>query len=301
MTSNIEKEPTSQNGTENEKSESETRDIYFIILYQRKQQEKPDEFAFSENDCIPKNIYTDEINQEGTYFYKKVFKFIGKADNQYSLEFEIIKDYYIIKFEINDNSFVYDVELEKGNKILTNIPKENIDQKIIDYHKKIDIFLEALKNNNEENKNETLYKDTINLFEKKKDFSLLISLFVQIYKNKELCPILIAKFKEMNNNTNDNEKNMERSKDLEKYIDIFKDISSEADNLINNNDYDAIQFYGIILCYLNYYDINTFNKIFEKLFTKQWDVSYEILLIYFSYFLNPINQNLDFYRKFIYY
>ena len=140
-----------------------------------------------ENTINPQNIYSDEIRQEnGSYFYKKVFKFIGKTDNKYSLEFEIVKDYYIITFEVKENSFIYDVELKKGNKILKNITKENIDQKIIDYHKKLDIFLEALKKNNEENKKEILYKDTIDLFEQKKGFSFLISLFVQIYKNKEL-------------------------------------------------------------------------------------------------------------------
>ena len=105
----------------------------------------------------------------------------------------------------------------------------------------------ALKKNNEENKNETLYKETINLFEKKKGFIFLISLFIQIYKNKELCPLLMEKFKDMNNKTKENEKNMDRSKDLEDYTEIFNQISSEADNLIKDNDYDPIQFYGIIL------------------------------------------------------
>ena len=90
-----------------------------------------------ENTINPQNIYSDEIKQEnGGYFYKKVFKFIGKTDNKYSLEFEIVKDYYIITFEVKENSFIYDVKLKKGNKILKKITKESIDQKIINYHKK---------------------------------------------------------------------------------------------------------------------------------------------------------------------
>ena len=90
-----------------------------------------------ENTINPQNIYSDEIKQEnGGYFYKKVFKFIGKTDNKYSLEFEIVKDYYIITFEVKENSFIYDVKLKKGNKILKKNTKESIDQKIINYHKK---------------------------------------------------------------------------------------------------------------------------------------------------------------------
>ena len=287
---------------EKENGEEETKDIYFILLYKRKQQEKSDEFVFSENDIIPESIYKNELQQEnGIYFYEKIFKFIGKTDNKYSLEFEISKDNYFILFEVKKSSFVYDVELKKGNKILKNIAKENIDQKILDYPKKLDIFLKALIKNNEENKIGTLYKDTIELFEKIKGFSFLIPLFIQIYKNKELCPLLLDKFKEMNNNTKDNQKNMDRNKDLEQYINIFENITSEADNLININNYESIQFYGIILCYLNYYNNKNFQTIVQKLFTEKWKILYEILLIYFSHFLNPINQNLDFFLKFIYY
>jgi hypothetical protein len=38
--------------------------------------------------------------------------------------------------------------------------------------------------------------------------------------------------------------------------------------------------------------------IVEKLFAEKPEVLYEILLIYFSNFLNPINQNFDFFVKF---
>ena len=283
-----------------EKKEGEAKDIYFTIIYPRKEQEKPEEFAFSEKSINPDNIYRKETkNENGTYYYQKVFKFNGK-EKKYSPEFEIGKDNYIITFEVKENSFVYDVELKMGNKILKNIAKKNIDQKIIDYHQKLDIFLEALKKNNEEeNKRETLYIDTINLFEKRKGFSFLISLFTQIYKNKKLCTLLIEKFKEMNDKPKDSEKNMDRKKELEQYIDIFKDISSEADNLIKSNEYNPIQFYAIILCYLNYYDHSNFDLILPKLFAEKPEVLYEILLTYFSNFLNPINQDFDFFAKFI--
>jgi predicted RNA-binding protein with RPS1 domain len=92
---------------------------------------------------------------------------------------------------------------------------------------------------------------------------------------------------------------MDRNEYLGKYVKTFNDISLEADNLVESNGYNPIQFYAIILIYLNYYDHDNFKKIFEKLFAEKCDVLYEILLIYFSNFLKPINQNLDFFDKFI--
>ena len=50
----------------------------------------------------------------------------------------------------------------------------------------------------EENKIDDLYKETIDLYSKKKGFSFLISIFLKIYKNKkDLCNDLMNKFKEM--------------------------------------------------------------------------------------------------------
>ena len=286
-----------------ENNEEEIKDIYFIILYPIKKKNKFYEIHFSESDIIPEKYFEIEKEEEnGAFFYIKIFKFNGKTNNNYNLEFELGKDCFIITFEVKENSFIYDIELKKGNKILTNIDKEIIDQNIIDYHKKLDIFLEALKKNNEEeSKRETLYKDTIDLFEKRKGFSFLISLFTQIYKNKKLCTLLIEKFKEMNIKPKDNEKNMDRNKELEQYIYIFRDISSEADNIIESNGYDPIHFYGIILCYLNYYDYDIFMKICHQLIKENSEQLYEILILYFSNFLNPINQNVDFFVKFFRY
>ena len=298
MTEQNNLERTRQN--KNEIKKQEPKDIYFIILYPRKQQEKPDEFAFR-NDINPKSIYTEEIKYEnGTYAYKKVFKFNGKTNERYKLEFKIGDDQYsmyIIDFEVKENSFIYDVQLKKQNVIICQ--PLIINQSIIDYHKKLDIFLDALKKNNEENKKDILFKNTIDLFGKKKGFSFLISLFVHIYKDKELCHLLINKFKKMNIEITEFEKNMDRNKDLEQYINTFYSISSEAKNLIKSNSYDPVQFYSIILCYFNYYEHNYFIKIFQELYIERCKILYEILLIYHLHFLNPINQNINFYVKFI--
>ena len=85
--------------TFNEKfGEGDTKDIYFIIIYQRKQKEKSSEFLFSKSNITPKNIYTNEIKEEnGIYFYYKVFKFKDKIQDEshndphnYTIEFDIL-------------------------------------------------------------------------------------------------------------------------------------------------------------------------------------------------------------------
>ena len=95
------------------------------------------------------------------------------------------------------------------------------------------IFIDSLKENNEENKIDELYKDTIDLYIVKMGFAFLIELFIEIYKKKDLCSKLMEKFKEMNRiQKKDDKTNMDRKKYLEKYISTFDIIQSEAGNLI---------------------------------------------------------------------
>ena len=95
------------------------------------------------------------------------------------------------------------------------IPKENIDQKFMKYQDKLDLFLEALKQNREENKNELLYKETIDLYYKKGNFSFLISLFAKIYQEKKLCESLLQKFYDMNKKISECEKEDNPNSDRE--------------------------------------------------------------------------------------
>ena len=160
--------------------------------------------------------------------------------------------------------------------------------------------MEALKKNNEEEKIDTLFEESIKLASKKKGFYFMISLFVKIFNKKNLCIKLINEFYQISINKK-NEKNLYRKECLKNYISAFSNISSEADNLIQNNGYDAIKFYGIILCYLNYCDYENFKKYFIKLYRDEYKVLYEILLAYDSNLLNPIVQDLEFFVKFIEY
>jgi len=105
----------------------------------------------------------------------------------------------------------------------------------------------------------------------------------------------------MNLNPKDKEKNMNRKASLKDFTSIIHEIISETDKFIENNNYDKIEFYGIILCYLNFYDYKNFSLMIEELFNKISENLYEILLIYNVHFKNQINQNSDFFNKFIKY
>ena len=279
--------------------------LYFFISYSRRYKEKSDDIIFvypENNELHPMLIYVEEQYKDNLFYYKKIFKVIksgkGKKRNDYYFEFIIDDDKYIIKFDSKGRTFVYEVCLEFGKRII--LIRRKIMQKE-EYYEKIEYFVKALKLNGEENIIDDFYKETINLYEKKKGFAFLIILFVKIYQKKELCNQLLLIFKKMNENPKYNEKNMDKKEFLKDYTSIFKSIISEADELIKNYNYNPIEFYGIILCYLNYYDYETFNSIINDLYIKNPEDLYEILFIYNDHLKYPINQNFDFFNKFMSY
>ena len=288
--------------TSNNSENSES--LYFFISYPRNKRENQDDIYFvvpEDKNNIPKCIYMNEEHENKGYYYQKIYMINksatkGKKPNNYYFEFEIEDDKYIISFDSKGASFIYDVKLAKTKRMITIL--RNINQNIIQYYNKMHFFVDALKKNNEENKLNIFFKDTIELFSIKKGFSFLIALFVEIYKNKDLCKLLLKKFKEMSISQNDNVKNMDREPFLEKHKPIFSTIITEADNF----EYDTVEFYGVTLCYLNYYDKDNYTKIINDLFKSETENLFEILLIYNSHFkYHPINQNLDFFHKFIEY
>ena len=162
-------------------SGNKEKEIYFIIL--RPSEEKVDlDLEFSSSELAPSRIYKKVIQKgKDSFLEENVFKLIIKESEKgkgkekekekksYKIEYIQGDDAYDILFSNKDNSFVYETELKKGNKYLDNIVKEDIDQKIIPFHNKLNIFIEALKENNESNKIEQLYDETIYLYEKKKN------------------------------------------------------------------------------------------------------------------------------------
>ena len=271
------------------------------------------DLEFSSSELSPSRIYKKVIQKgKDSFLEENVFKLIikesenenetendetEKGKKSYKIEYIQGEDSYDILFSTKENSFVYETELKKGNKYLDNIIKEDINQKIIPLHNKLDIFLEALKENQESNKIEKLYSETIDLYKKKKKFSLLISLFLKLYdKYKNLCIKLMNTFEKINN-----KENTDKDKDLAEYLDTFTQIFTNSEDFIQKNGYKDTQFYGILFCYLSNYNKEGFPKIVENFYEGHHDIIYEILTIYHSHFENPLNQDLNFYNEFVKY
>ena len=287
----------------NQQKNKNIKEIYFIIISKGKT-EKQNNYIFSNVDYKIENIYS-EVCKQDLFVYKKVFKLIiNEYDRTNQKEINIIFESgaykYFILFSIDERMFYYDIEVTKEINFLSMFPKTKQDQNILDNFQKLELFLAALKMNKELEKIENLFEEAIKLYSKKKGFYLLISLFVNIYDQKSLCRKLIEEFNKINKE-NKNENNMDRRKGLENYISIFSTILSKADEIIKNNTYNPIYFYGIIFSYLNFYDYDNFKKNFQKLYIEKCGVLYEILLIYNTNFLNPINQDSKFFENFIEY
>ena len=74
-------------------------------------------------------------------------------------------------------------------------------------------------------------------------------------QQKDLCKKLLNIFYRINE-----QENTVRDKDLELNLSSFKQIYEKANDIIQKNGYDAIKFYGVLFCYLNYYDKNNFQN-----------------------------------------
>ena len=300
-------ESISMQGKQNDDSDTKDKDVYFLIL-------RPSEtkINFTGLNYETKNkikqyiVFQNRIDKEdNTHLEEIVFKFKKKVkkkestkSTKYSITFFEGNHTYDISFSLKNECFVYQPDLLTGNKYLDNILKEPIEQNIIPLYNKINIFLEALEKNNElEIKEKKLYEDTIALYENKKQFSLLITLFLKIYqKNKDLCYKLIEIFYRINE-----EDNTDREKDLKKDLKSFKDIYSNAKDILEENKYNPIHFYGILFCYLHYYDKTNFPKMIEEFSEGNSEILYEILIQYKSHFMNPLKQSKEFFDRFIKY
>ena len=257
------------NQEENSNLNDKTNEVYFIILLPIKEKIDFKKEKFK-SDIIPKIIHR-KIIQKGNASYEEIVFKLKKSNNNkgkkassnnYTIKYIEGDDEYVISFYVKENSFVYEAELKKGNKYLDDIDigKVSIDQNIIPFYSKLNIFIEALQENNEINNIEKLYEDTIALYEKKKKFSLLISLFLKIYEqNKVLCPKLLDIFYCINE-----QENTDRDKNFATNLNTFIQIYENASDIIPNNGYDDIKFYGVLFCYFNSYYKDNYSKMIKK-------------------------------------
>ena len=276
------------------------KEIYFIISNTSEEKIDFKELKCQSEKC-PKIIYETNIEKgKDSIAFVQVFKLsLNQKESpiKYKIQYEKGEILYDILFDIKNNIFIYETTLQKYNKYIDNITKENIDQNQISIQNKLNIFLESLEKNNEMNKIEILYKEAIELYKSKKTFGLLIFLFLKLYQQKkELCSYLIDIFKEINNNENN-----DRDKNLAIELETFNQIYSNANNIIEENKYDPIGFYGIIFCYLCSYDKENFSNIINNFSEKNIKILYEILIIYHSHFNITLNKTLEFYNNFVFY
>ena len=158
---------------QNQDNQSISREIYFIVLIPSEEKINFDDLKFL-SEIEPETIYESSIEKgKGSFLFHNVFKMILKKIEknektlQNTLQYEIGEQSYDISFNVQKETFIYEIKLLKGNKFLGNIVKRNINQNIIPLHYKLDIFLEALKKNNEIDKIEILYGEKIELYKKK--------------------------------------------------------------------------------------------------------------------------------------
>jgi len=97
------------------------------------------------------------------------------------------------------------------------------------------------------------------------------------------------------------QENTDRDKNFGTNLNTFIQIYENASDIIPNNGYDNIKFYGVLFCYFNSYYKDNFSKIIKNFSEGNSDILYEILIIYYSHFLNPLNQDKEFYNNFIKY
>ena len=297
--------------------EDEEHNIYFITLIpkeiecENKNEVSLDKLNFI-TDVEPVTIYEKKISKEdGSVLIHRILKFKMKKEeidlekkgekNSYTFKYIIENDVYTISFDAKKKHFIYDINLIKEDYYFKDIVPLNISQDIIPHYNKLEIFLEALKKNNELNKLEQLYDEAIDIYRKEKKFNLLIFLFLRIYDDinlsEKLLHKLLAAFKE--------KKGIENPKvdvNLLRNLDTFYQIYSNKE-FVTKNKCEPIAYYGIIICYLYYYDTNDnyFSKIINELYKENNNVLYEILIMFHSYFIKPLNNDLDFFINFIEY
>jgi hypothetical protein len=84
----------------------------------------------------------------------------------------------------------------------------------------------------------------------------------------------------------------DRDKKLgEQFNSLMVKIATNSESLMYANGYNPIHFYGLLFCYLNCYDYETFENCVNELNCKQPSILYEILLIYYLKFFKPLKTS----------
>ena len=74
-----------------------------------------------------------------------------------------------------------------------------------------------------------------------------------------------------------------------------------AHDILKEKKYNSIHFYGILLLYHHYYFKTNFPKMIKEFSEGNADNLYEILIDYYSHFMDHLKQNQKLYNFFIQY
>ena len=265
---------------------SKKQEVYLIIIYQRDKNETDGEIKFQDPKELINILFTEkEAKNDNKNEFRIVLRCIVNIQTtkkKANLKFAIKGDIYIITFDPNGKTFIYNLDLKKETSFYHL--SQNEDQTSLKDFEKFNKFFTVLSNESKE-LILNLYEDSIDLYGGKPSFEFLINIFVKVYKIS-ICSKLLDKFK--NNVENEKQKNSIKNDELNKFKEKFEEICDNLEKILEDNKCNSIDFIGLILCYLNNYADNSFNKLFRHIYAKDSQILFEILLLYKPYFRNPI-------------
>ena len=275
--------------------------FFIIILYDRSKSQPNNEITFKERKALVQIIYSDRKDKDKfNNQYIVVLKYIIKeVKSKIKFDFNINKDKYILEFDTKEKdiqkNFIYSPNLTFSAEFTQH--KKPISQTTMRNYEKMNIIYSIL--NKENDYKEMLpffYKDTIQLYKKSPNFEFLINIFIKVYNNLDICKMLFKEFKLTLEK--ESQKNSITTENLKKLKDIIREICDKIENTIqkfqevlnksDNNSDIYTDYYGLILCYLNNYDLDYFTEIIKHLYAKDPTILFQILLTYKSYFKNDI-------------
>ena len=251
---------------------NQSKEIFFLI-YLRKSTSQNDEVKFTgPKDNSPECIATNEANNNTI----KIFKFLDKTKNNNKVTFEFSYDkkkYKIVLDNIKEKTFIFDVSMTRNDL--------KHDQSKIEFPEKMEYFIEALDKKNGDNKLISLYNDSINLCTKKPKYSFLINIFVHVF-NIELCSKILSIFSKTTENIRQKDSIIKEVNDekLQKYQKNFDKICENIDATISKYSFDKINFFGLLLCYLNNSYHEKYKEIVDIIYTNDKKTLFEIMLKY---------------------
>ena len=223
---------------------------------------------------------------------------MGEIKEKKNISFEFFYDnqnYKLTIEKIKYNKFIFDIILQMKQYRFWNT---KIEQNQIQIHEKMNYFIEALETINEDDQLEILFNESIELYSKKTSFEFLINIFIKVY-NTQLCSNILNEFSK--NKENPSQKNNIISDSLLKFNDIFINICENSEKVIEKYSVNEIDFYGLVLTYLNNYNEIKFKEKFNELYKKSKNILFDVMLKYKFYFKKQKNIDVDFLEEIIKY